>query len=144
MEQSIVVCGLGRVGWRVLEILQTANLPVVAIDKECQATDPRLGRARLVSGDCQRRDILEQAGVGRARGVLILTSEDLVNVSTALTVRSLNSEVRVVLRMFNQNLIPPPGQGCPQYLRPEHVGPDGAVVRSQRPHRPSHGNFSHR
>ena len=29
MENHIIVCGLGRVGWRVLEYLRAANLPVM-------------------------------------------------------------------------------------------------------------------
>jgi Trk K+ transport system NAD-binding subunit len=105
MDQPVILCGLGRVGSRVLEYLLAADLPVVVIDNCCAADDSRLGRARLVKGDCRRRDVLEQAGAVGARGVIILTSDDLVNISTALMVRSLDPEVRVVVRMFNQNLI---------------------------------------
>jgi Trk K+ transport system NAD-binding subunit len=105
VNQPVILCGLGRVGWRVLEYLQAANIPVVAIDNTCVPGDPRLGPARLVHGDCRQREVLEQAGVVGARGVLILTSEDLVNISSALMVRSLDPAVRVVVRMFNQNLI---------------------------------------
>jgi Trk K+ transport system NAD-binding subunit len=101
----VILCGLGRVGRRVLEYLQAADIPVVVVDNTCPPDDPRLGKARLVSGDCRQHDILRQAGVTQARGVLILTSEDLVNISTALMVRSLDPNVRVVVRMFNQNLI---------------------------------------
>ncbi len=110
MEQPIVLCGLGRVGWRVLEYLLAANLPVVVIDTTCHADDPRLRGVRLVTGDCRRREILEAAGIAQARGVLILTGDDLLNVSAALMVRALNGEVRVVLRMFNQNLLARLGQ----------------------------------
>ncbi|HZT79456.1 MAG TPA: NAD-binding protein, partial [Gemmataceae bacterium] len=105
MEQPIIVCGLGRVGGRVLEYLQATGLPVVVVDDRCAPDDPRLGPARLVHGDCRRADNLLAAGLADARGVLILTSDDLVNISTALLVRSLNSSVRIVVRMFNQNLI---------------------------------------
>ncbi len=105
MEQPVILCGLGRVGGRVLEYLQAANIPVVVIDNRCACDDPRLGKARLVPGDCRRREVLAEAGVAGARGVLILTSDDLVNISTALMVRSLDADVRVVMRMFNQNLI---------------------------------------
>jgi Trk K+ transport system NAD-binding subunit len=105
MEQPIVVCGLGRVGWRVLEYLQAANLPVVIVDTNCGADDPRLRGVRVVTGDCRRREILEAAGVAQARGVLILTGDDLLNISATLMVRALNPDVRVVLRMFNHNLL---------------------------------------
>lgn len=105
MDRPIVLCGFGRMGARVLDYLHAAALPVVIIDTLCQPGDPRLGGARLVQGDCRRREVLEQAGVASARGVLVLTSDDLINVSTALTVRGLNRDVPVVLRMFNQNLL---------------------------------------
>src|SRR5262249_1818486 len=105
MEQPIVVCGLGRVGWRVLEYLQAANLPVVIVDTNCRPDDPRLRGVRVVVGDCRRRDILEAADVAQARGVVILTGDDLLNISATLMVRPLNPDVRVVLRMFNHNLL---------------------------------------
>jgi Trk K+ transport system NAD-binding subunit len=110
MEQPIILCGLGRVGWRVLGLLHAAGLPVVAVDDRCADDDPRLGGARLVRGDIRCRDVLEQAGVARAGGVLVLTSDDLTNITVTLTVRALNPDVRIVLRMFNQNLLQRLGQ----------------------------------
>src|SRR5437660_10163369 len=105
MDQRFILCGLGRIGWRVLEYLQAAGLPVVVVDTRCDPKDPRLGKAELIKGDCRDKDVLEKAGVPRARGVLIMTNDDLVNISTALMVRHLNADVRVVTRLFNQNLI---------------------------------------
>src|SRR5262249_15512710 len=105
MDRPIIVCGLGRMGARVLEYLLAAGLPVVVIDSVCKPDDPRLGKAKLIHGDCRRKELLAAAGVAEARGVLVLTADDLLNVSTALTVRGLNRDVPVVLRMFNQNLI---------------------------------------
>ncbi len=105
VNKPIILCGLGRVGWRVLEYLQAANLQVVVIDNVCAPDDPRLGNARLVQGDCRRREVLEQAGVRDCGGVIINISNDLTNITTALMVRSLDPEVRIVLRVFNENLI---------------------------------------
>ena len=106
MDQPVIVCGLGRVGKRVLEYLRTARVPVVAVDDRCLPDEPWLEGVRLVRGDCRLREVLEEAGVTRARGVLILTSDDLVNISTTLTVRHLHPDVRVVVRVFNQVLVP--------------------------------------
>ncbi|HET6573082.1 MAG TPA: NAD-binding protein [Fimbriiglobus sp.] len=106
MESPVVLCGLGRVGWRVLDILRSTGVPVVAVDLHASADDPRLGGTKLVKGDCRQTAMLEQAGVADARGVVITTSDELVNVSTALLARRLNSDCRVVVRMFNQNLVP--------------------------------------
>jgi Trk K+ transport system NAD-binding subunit len=105
VEAPIVLCGLGRLGIRILQHLQAANLRVVVIDNRCPADDERLNGARLVCGDCRQRAVLEAADVPQARGVLILTNDDLVNISTTLMVRAINPRVRVVLRLFNQNLL---------------------------------------
>ena len=113
MTQPIILCGLGRMGGRVLEYLQAAGLPVVVVDTTCAADDLRLQGGRVVHGDCRRREVLEAAGVRDARGVLLLTGDDLLNISATLMVRSLNPDVRIVLRMFNQNLIGRLGHALP-------------------------------
>jgi len=105
MNHPVILCGLGRIGWRVLEYLQAADLPIVVVDTVGSPDDPRLAGVRLIVGDCRKREVLEQAGLTHARGVLILTSDDLVNISTALMVRHMHPDVRVVVRMFNQNLL---------------------------------------
>jgi Trk K+ transport system NAD-binding subunit len=105
MNHPYILCGLGRVGWKILEYLQAGSLPIVVMDNQCAADDPRLGRARLIHGDCRRDELLLQAGVADAQGVLIVTSDDLVNITTALTVRRLNPEVHIVIRVVNENLI---------------------------------------
>ncbi len=108
--KPIILCGLGRMGARVLDYLRAAGLPAVVIDTVAIPNDPRLAGVRLVQGDCRRREVLEQAGVGEARGVLILTNDDQLNLSTALTVRTISPDVRIVLRMFNNNLLGRMGQ----------------------------------
>jgi Trk K+ transport system NAD-binding subunit len=105
MENHVILCGLGRVGWHVLEFLQAAGTPVVAIDTRCAPADPRLGAVTLIQGDCQLQPMLEKAGVRKARGVVIVLSDELAGVSTMLQVRRLNPDVRIVVRMFNQNLV---------------------------------------
>lgn len=105
MRQHFILCGLGRVGWRVLDYLRAAGEPVVVIDTRCAADDPRLCGVPLICGDCRQPAILERAGLAEARGVLVVTSDDLVSLSTALAVRHLHPTVRVVVRLFNQSLI---------------------------------------
>ena len=105
MNSPVILCGFGRIGRRVLDYLRTAGMPVVVVDTRCSPDDPRLKGVRLVRGDCRLPEVLEQAGLARARGVLILTSDDLVNISAALTVRHINPQVRIVVRMFSPNLL---------------------------------------
>ncbi|HEV2945873.1 MAG TPA: NAD-binding protein [Gemmataceae bacterium] len=106
MDQPVILCGLGRLGRRVLESLRAAGMSAVVIDRHCDPSSPSLKGVRVVVGDFRQADVLEAAGIREAGGILILTSEDLVNISAALTARQLNPKVRIVVRMFNQNLIP--------------------------------------
>src|SRR5437868_5938489 len=105
MDRPVIVCGLGRVGRRVLDYLHAAQVPAVVIDRHLDPADLPPG-VRGFAGDCRTREALEQAGIAQARGVLICTSDDLVNIATALMARRLNPSARVVVRMFNQNIVP--------------------------------------
>ena len=105
MERPVVLCGLGRVGRRVLDSLRAAGLPTVVIDLNAAPDDPALAGVTFFKGDCRRPELLEHAGVKTARAVVIVTSDDLVNISTALLARRMNPDARLVVRMFNQNLI---------------------------------------
>lgn len=105
MNRPVVLCGFGRVGQRVLESFRAAGVPTVVIDLNLSPGDPRAAGATVFKGDCRRVELLEQAGVKDAHAVVIVTSDDLVNISTALLVRRMNPTARVVVRMFNQNLI---------------------------------------
>jgi voltage-gated potassium channel Kch len=106
-----ILCGLGRIGTRVLEYLHAAGNPIVVIDTRDLAAN--LGEAKadplppvtFLRGDCRQRAVLESAGIGRAAGMIIVTSDDLVNLSTTLEARQLNPSLRIVVRMFNQELI---------------------------------------
>ena len=110
MEQPVIICGLGGIGWAVLDYLRAAGLTAVAVDNRCRPDDPRLAGVRLIQGDCRVPQVLQEAGVAQARGVIVLTSDDLMNISTTLTVRSLAPETRIVVRLFNQSLMARLGQ----------------------------------
>ena len=115
MNKPVILCGLGRIGWSVLDFLRAAGLQVVVVDNRCAPDDPRLGSARLVQGDCRRLEVLEQAGIRHCGGVVLAVSNDLVNISTALVIRSVDPEaqIRIVLRVFNENLMGRLGKALP-------------------------------
>jgi Trk K+ transport system NAD-binding subunit len=107
LHDHVVVCGLGNIGYRMVELLHDLGVPVVAA--ELQETNRylpsvrRLGVPTLVA-DIRLPETLEILHVGRARSVVVVTSSDIVNLETALNVQSLAPEVRVVLRLFDPDL----------------------------------------
>src|SRR5437764_263922 len=103
----VVVCGLGNVGFRVVEELLKADEQVVAIEADRNsrflASARRLGAA-IVPGDATVPEVLRQARAGTARAVVAATSDELANVEIALLARDLNPSQRVVVRLSDPDL----------------------------------------
>jgi Trk K+ transport system NAD-binding subunit len=100
----VIVCGLGRVGGRVLEYLRAAGETVVVIDdkpREVLTED----RVTYLIGDFRDGAMLARAGLAEARGVLLVASDDLGNLSALMTILSTQPGLRVVVRMFNPQLV---------------------------------------
>lgn len=100
----IIIGGCGRLGAEIAEQLsQDADTDVVVIDTDPLAFD-RLGSAfngETVRGDTRDRDVLEQAGVQRADGLIAVTRLDNANLM-AVEIASLLYDVpRTIARLFN-------------------------------------------
>lgn len=106
-SDHVVVCGVGRVGYRVLLQLLDAGYEVVAVDidsaSEFAATVARL-KVPFIVGDARDPDVLRAAGVARARGLIAAINDDLKNIEIALTARRRHPELPTVMRIFNREL----------------------------------------
>jgi Trk K+ transport system NAD-binding subunit len=107
LHDHVVVCGLGNIGYRIVEQLHELGVPVVAAElHETNRYLPavrRLGVPALVA-DIRLPETLQTLHVERARSVVVVTSSDIVNLETALNVQALHPGVRVVQRLFDPDL----------------------------------------
>lgn len=107
-SNHIVLCGLGRIGFRVLQQLQRTQEEVVVIEKDAEnefVKDARAMGVPVVIADPTRETVLASVAVAKARTIIIATDDDLANLEIALDARDINPEIRVVLRMFNEALV---------------------------------------
>jgi Trk K+ transport system NAD-binding subunit len=111
MVDHVVVIGLGSVGIRVVEGLLAAGKKVVVVEHD--DNNRYLGRARalgvpVVIADATQHQTHTVVNLADAAAVAILTSADLTNIETGLSLReSLQDrwdQVPVVLRVFDRNL----------------------------------------
>ncbi len=106
-RDHVVVCGLGRVGYRVVLQLLDVGHEVVVVDlspsNEFAATMLAL-KVPLVLGDARDPDVLHNAGLAHAHGLITVISDDLKNVEVALTARRRQPTLQTVLRIFNREL----------------------------------------
>ncbi len=98
----VVVCGLGNVGYRLVQELTAMGERVVAIDKEADGpyfeTVRRMGVPVFV-GDVTVPEVLRQVRADSAKAVIASTSSELANIEVALLVREMNPKQRVVVRL---------------------------------------------
>lgn len=107
MRDHVVVCGLGNVGYRVVEELRRLGERVVAVEK--RETDSFVDAVRDLEipvhvGDARRDELLLATGIARAKAVVCATNDDMANLEIALDAKRMNPKIRVVLRMFDQRL----------------------------------------
>ena len=103
----IIVCGIGRVGYRVIQELLGFGEQVVGINlNENEEWLPSLPKAGvpIIIGDAQRKQTLIDAGIERASAIVVCTSNELTNLDIALDARELKPGIKVVLRMFDAKL----------------------------------------
>ena len=102
-----MVAGVGSVGWRVIEQLLSRGERLVVIDNQAQGRFLPLVAARgvpIVVGDARLERTLRDAGLLRAKALLSMTNLDLANLEVGLNSKVLNPGMRVVLRIFDQEL----------------------------------------
>ncbi|GIK16689.1 MAG: hypothetical protein BroJett003_16530 [Planctomycetota bacterium] len=107
MSNHVVLVGCGRLGLRTLGHLLKMRMPVVVIEsdeKNAFLAQVRAQRIPVLVGNGRDDRMLADANVAKAKSVICCTNDDLANLEIALDARRLNPGIRVVLRLFDQNL----------------------------------------
>ncbi|MGY3517405.1 NAD-binding protein [Micromonospora sp. PTRAS2] len=100
----VVVVGLGNIGTRVMAQLNDFGVEVVAIDKDPEARGASLAHrlgVPMVVGDAGREETLRSASVETCQALVVVSTDDDVNLRAALNARGLTPDLRVVLRLFD-------------------------------------------
>ncbi len=72
LEDHVIVAGYGRMGKMVTEILQTEEIPFIALEfNPAEVTDGRQHNAPVYYGDATRMEVLEAVGIKRARAAIV-------------------------------------------------------------------------
>jgi len=104
----VIVVGGGDVGTRVAGGLHDLGFDVALIDHEATARGVAFARnlgLPVVIGDAPSERVLRRAGVENAIALVSATSNDIVNLETALQARAMRGDdLRIVLRLFDDDL----------------------------------------
>ncbi len=99
LEQHVIVCGFGRFGRAVVEELIRNAVPMVVIEADAakQADLDAVG-ALHVAGSALEDSVLEDAGIGSARAIIVATGSDADNVYITLSAREKNPKILIYAR----------------------------------------------
>ncbi len=101
-RDHVVVIGLGQVGLRLCLLLRACKVPVVAVERDEESETVGLAREcglPVVVGRGADLSLMRRLSLDRAKAVAAVTSDDLSNISAAMTARGIHEPVRVVLRV---------------------------------------------
>jgi voltage-gated potassium channel len=99
LKNHYILCGYGRIGEIIARHLKDRGLSLVVVEHK-QAMAPRLEELGyyFIVGDATREEVLLEAGIERAKGLISVVSTDADNVYVVLTARSLNPNLFIVAR----------------------------------------------
>lgn len=121
LHDHIIVCGCGRVGRTMVEHAEGAGAQVVVVER-----DPDL-LAQLsvpsVEGDATDDGTLQDAGLDRARTLVVALDTDADNLYVTLSARALRPDLFIVARARNDSAEPKLIQaGANRVVNPQRIG----------------------
>ncbi|MGA1133296.1 MAG: potassium channel family protein [Prochlorotrichaceae cyanobacterium] len=95
----IVVCGLGRTGYRIFSLLRQQGAEVLGLN-----TEPIPHETNIIVGDPRNEAVLRAALIHEARTLILTFGDDTLNLSILMQARILNPRIQVINRLFNSSL----------------------------------------
>jgi voltage-gated potassium channel Kch len=113
MKPRIIICGLGRTGYKVFRLLRQQGAFVIGIN---QREIPGETAGDIIIGNLHAAETLKAAGIERAHTLAIASPDDAVNLSVMMQARTLNPDIRIINRFFNTSLGERLDQNVPNHM----------------------------
>jgi voltage-gated potassium channel len=94
-----ILCGYGRVGRQVAREFAADDVPFVIVEQDQEILEECLAQGYLaLLGEASDDEVLEEAGILRAGGLIAAVDSDADNVFVVLSARKLNPKLHIVAR----------------------------------------------
>jgi voltage-gated potassium channel len=137
LENHVIICGFGRNGQQAAKIFNKHRMQYAVIDNNpahFAEVEKKDGPLLAIEGNAYDDDILIQAGIERARAMLITLPVDADNVFVALTAKSLNHNLVIVSRANDNTAISKLKKaGADHVIIPDKIGGAHAAGLITRP-----------
>ncbi|HEY9785690.1 MAG TPA: NAD-binding protein [Candidatus Obscuribacterales bacterium] len=102
LSNHYIVCGWGRTGQEAGIQFLAKKIPFVVIEQDAVRAKKALEEGLLVlEGDATADDVLLDAQIGKAKGIICALPDDAANTFITLTAKELNEHIDIVSRAAN-------------------------------------------
>jgi len=99
LKGHYIICGFGRVGHQIAKEFDAAKIHYVVIDsKQVTAEELEPRNIPYIIGNMTSDEILEEAGIRKAKGLIAGADSDTSNVFVTLSARVLNPSLYIIAR----------------------------------------------
>ncbi|MBI2683656.1 MAG: potassium channel protein [Acidobacteriales bacterium] len=99
ISDHFIICGAGRVGHSAAREFARSNVPFVIIETQGPKVERENNHGWLtVQGDATQENVLKEAGIDRAKGLVAATTTDATNIYIVLTARGLKPGLKIIAR----------------------------------------------
>jgi voltage-gated potassium channel len=98
LDGHYIVCGYGRVGQEVVTELLRKHAQILVIDLKPPEFELNRDGVPFIQGNATSEEVLTDAGIQRARGLIAAMDSDTENVFTVLTARTLKPGLFLIAR----------------------------------------------
>jgi voltage-gated potassium channel len=135
LNNHFILCGYGRVGQTIANILRQQEAKLVVIDRDREAINKAQQAGYLIiHGDATKDESLKQANIDNARGIIIALGDDAASIYTTLAAKELNPTLPIVARASNEDAERKLQQaGANRVVAPEIIGGARMARLSLRP-----------
>ena len=99
LRDHFIICGYGRIGTQIVAEFEEQKVPYAVIDQTEEAVGRLRAEGRLhIEGDASSEELLGQAGIERARGLICAVDSDERAVYIVLSARALNPSLYILAR----------------------------------------------
>ena len=101
MKPRIIVCGLGRTGYKIYSLLRKQGAEVVGISDRSIPIQPN---EKIIIGSPRTVTTLIDAGIRTAHTLVLASNDDALNLAVLTQAKRINPNIRIINRLLNPTL----------------------------------------
>jgi voltage-gated potassium channel len=98
LHDHVIICGYGRNGREAAHVLNNNNIPFVVIEEKDHEGENEFRLMHFLKGNAMNDETLQEAGLAKAKALIITLPNDADNLFLVLTAKQYNPRIKIISR----------------------------------------------